>query len=216
MPLRSLRPGGSCPDTGVCPTSCRPHGAVWLLPASVPTCHLETLPPLAFSVVLHAEYAPEDCSFAETASARVGKHSRTVFLRSRFAPVPRHSPVSFLSVSPPLVLPSGGQQLGLPARDWPSASRPLLSPCSSAPPSTRCDKNAPCTAATGLPDRTPPDFPLTPNSCRKQIAGCPSARVLSNAAEMLSSWPYLPSTLPRPLILPEIPLRSPQSPPGSI
>jgi putative transposase len=63
-------------------------------PASVLTCHRETPPPPAFFAALHAESVPEGCWFAESASARVGKDSRTVFLRSQLAPDPRHWPVS--------------------------------------------------------------------------------------------------------------------------
>ncbi len=76
----------------------------------------------------------------------------------------------------------------------PSASPPLLSRCSSAPPSTRCDKNAPRTA--GLPDKTPRGFPPIPNTCRKQTAARLSVRALSGATEMPSSSLCLPSTLP--------------------
>jgi len=99
MPLRSLRPGGSCPDSGACPTSCRRRGAVWLPPASAPTCHRGTLLPLAFFVALRAASVPAGYSFASTASARAGTRSSTGSPRSRPAPVLRHRPVSFATCS---------------------------------------------------------------------------------------------------------------------
>jgi hypothetical protein len=103
----------------------------------------------------------------------------------------------------------------LPARESLSASPPLLSICSSAPPSTHCDKNAPRTAATVLPDKILPGSPPTPSTCRKQTTARPSIRALSGVAKMPSSSPCLPSRLPLPPILPENPLHSQQSPPAT-
>src|SRR5208283_2732766 len=106
MLLRSLPTAGSCPGSDACPTSCRPHDAVWPLPASAPTCHREMLQPLAFFAVLLATVSPAGCSFANFASARVGTRSSTTSLRSRPPPAPRHPPVSSLSVSRLPVPPS--------------------------------------------------------------------------------------------------------------
>jgi hypothetical protein len=39
MPLRSLLPSGLCPESGECPTSCQPHGAIAPRPASRQTSH---------------------------------------------------------------------------------------------------------------------------------------------------------------------------------
>jgi hypothetical protein len=114
MPLHSLPLDGSCLDTVGCPTSCRLHGAVWPPPTSVLICHPGTLPPPAFFVELHAEYVPEGCWFAAIASAHVERHSRIASPRFRLAPDLQHSPVSSLSVSLLLVLPSGGPPRRLP------------------------------------------------------------------------------------------------------
>lgn len=81
----------------------------------------------------------------------------------------------------------------LPARESLSTSPQLPSPCLWAPLSTRCDKNAPGTAATAPPDKIQRGFPPDPGTCPRRTAAHPSARALSNAAETMSSWPCLPS-----------------------
>src|SRR6516162_2287439 len=108
---------------------------------------------------------------------------------------------------------SAARPRDLPGREWPSASRPLLSLCWSAPRSTPCDKNAPCTSATALRDKTPRGSPPVPGTCQKQTAARPSAHALSSAAETLSNWPCLPSSLPPPPVLREIPRHLRPSPP---
>src|SRR6516162_9887543 len=70
---------------------------------------------------------------------------------------------------------SAARPRDLPGREWPSASRPLLSLCWSAPRSTPCDKNAPCTSATALRDKTPRGSPPVPGTCQKQTPARPSA-----------------------------------------
>src|SRR5208283_1806182 len=215
MRLRSLRLGGSCPDSAACPTSCRPHGAVWLRPTSALISHPGTHPPLAFFVALHATTVPVGCSFANSANARAGTCSSTASLRSRPAPAPRHPPASSLSVSRPPVPPSGVRRRDLPARESLSASPLLPSPCSLAPRSTRYGKNAPRTAATAPPDKTPRGFPPAPDTCPRRTAAPLSARALSGAAEMLSSSPCLLSILPLLPALRENPLHSRQSPPAA-
>src|SRR5208283_178241 len=216
MPLRSLPRGGSCPDTAACPTSCRLRGAVLPPPTSALISHPGTHPLPAFVVALHATTSPAGCSFANFASVRVGTRSSTASPRSRPPRSPRHPPASSLSTSRRLVPPSVAQQHDLPAHEWPSALPPLLSLCSSAPRSTRCDKNAPRTAATAPPDKTLPGSPPAPGTCRKQTAARLSVRALSGVAETPSSWPCLLSTLPPPPALREIPLHSRQSPLAAI
>ncbi len=75
MPLRSLRPSGSCPDTAARPISCRPRGEGLPLPTSTPTCRRETHPQPAFFIALHATISPADCSF-ETGLVLRGKEGR--------------------------------------------------------------------------------------------------------------------------------------------
>src|SRR6266702_4115567 len=215
MLLRSLPRAGSYPSSDACPTSCRPRGATVQPPASAPICHREMLPPLAFFAALRAATSPAGCSSADSASARAETHSSTASLRSRPAPAPRHPPTSSLSASRLLARPSAVPPRDLPVRESPSASLPLLSPCSSAPPSTRCDKNAPRTAATALPDKIHRGFPPAPNTCRKRIAARLSVHALSGAAEMPSNSPCLPSSLPLLPALRENPLHSRQSPPAA-
>jgi hypothetical protein len=117
MLLRSLQRGGSCPDSGVCPTLCRPRDAVLLPPASAPTCHQETHPPPAFFVALHAASVPAGCSFVGTASAHLGTHSGTASRRFRSTPARRHPPVSSLSASQRLVPLSAVRLRDLPAHE---------------------------------------------------------------------------------------------------
>src|ERR1700722_9859821 len=195
MPLRSLPQGGSCPDSDACPTSCRPRGAVLLPPASAPTCHRETHPQHAFFVALHVATVPADCWCANSASAPAETHSSTTSLQSLCAHARPRRPTSYPSTWRPPVLLSAGPPHDLPARGSLSASPPLLSSCWSVLPSTRCDKNAPHTAATALPDKTPRGSPPPPDTCPRQIAARPLARALSNAAETPSNWPCLLSTL---------------------
>src|SRR5580658_6312271 len=216
MPLRSLPIGGSCPDTAACPSSCRLHAAVSLPPTSTPTFHPEMPPPPASFVALRATTSPVGCSVADTASAHSETRSSTASLRSQQQRLLRHPPVSFPLVSRPLARLSAAPQHDLPGREWPSASPPLLSPCSSAPPSTHSDKNAPRTAATALPDKIHQDFPLTLNTCRRQTTAPLSARALSGAAEMPSNLPCLPSTLPTPPVPRGIPLHLRQWLPAAI
>src|SRR5215472_8856020 len=164
MPLRSLPPNDSYPCSGACPTSSPPRSAIAPRPASAPICHRETRLRLAFFAGLPAAVVLEDYSFAGSASARSENHSSTASLRSRPLQSRRHRPASSLSTSPPLARPSAGPQRDLPAHEWPSTWPPLLSLCWWVPLSIRCDKNAPCTAATTLPDRTLPGSPPSLNT----------------------------------------------------
>src|SRR5215472_9679126 len=193
MPLRSLPPNDSYPCSGACPTSSPPRSAIAPRPASAPICHRETRLRLAFFAGLPAAVVLEDYSFAGSASARSENHSSTASLRSRPLQSRRHRPASSLST-------------------WP----PLLSLCWWVPLSIRCDKNAPCTAATTLPDRTLPGSPPSLNTYRKQTAAHPSNHVLSGAAGTPSNSPCLPSILRPPPALREIPRRSHRSPPTAI
>src|SRR6516164_8633426 len=213
MPLRSLPPSGSCPCSAACPIWCRPRGADARRPASVRTCHQGTLRPHAFFGALRVAAAPAGCWFVSSANARLETRSSTAFRRSPPVPMRRHRPASSLSASRLPVRPSAARPRDLPGREWPSASRPLLSLCWSAPRSTRCDKNAPCTSATALRDKTPRGSPPVPGTCQKQTAARPSAHALSSAAETLSNWPCLPSSLPPPPVLREIPRHLRPSPP---
>src|SRR5208337_1512256 len=130
-----------------------------------------------------------------SASAHAGTCSSTASLRSRRQSVRRHPLASSLSTSRRLVPPSVAPPHDLPAREWPSASPPLLSPCLWVLRSTHCSKSAPYSAATVLPDKTHRGFSPAPGTCPRQTGARPSARVPSGAAEMLSSWPCLLSTL---------------------
>src|ERR1700722_2248047 len=196
MPLHSLLLDGSYPDSAACPTSCRPHDAAARQPASTRTSHPGRLPRPGFVVVPHAGYVPADYSFADTASARAETGSSTGSLRSPGAPTQPHPPASSPSASLPPARPSAAPPRGLPARGWPSASPLLPSPCSWVPPSIRCDKNAPRSAATTLPGKTPPSSPPTPGTYRKRTVEHQPARALSSAVEKPSSWPCLPWPLP--------------------
>ena len=153
VPLRSLPPSGSCPCSAACPIWCRPH---------------------AFFVALRVAAAPAGCWFVSSANARLETRSSTAFRRSPPVPMRRHRPASSLSASRLPVRLSAARPRDLPGREWPSASRPLLSLCWSAPRSTPCDKNAPCTSAT-LRDKTPRGSPPVPGTCQKQTPARPSA-----------------------------------------
>src|SRR5258708_21570038 len=149
------RVGRSCPYSATCPTSCWLRRAILPPPASVPTSHPETLQRRAFFVALRTECVPADYSSTDIANARAETHSRTASLRSLCAPALRHRPVSSSATSRRRVRPSAVPLRDLLARGWPSAPVRLPSLCSSASPSTCCDKNAPCTAATAFPGKTP-------------------------------------------------------------
>src|SRR5579862_1313796 len=204
MPLRWLRPSDSYPGSVACPIGCRLRDVIAPPLTSALTCRREKLLRLEFFDVPRARDAPVGCSSADSASARAEMRSSTTSLRFHSPPALLHRPVSSLSVSLRLVRPSVVPRRDLPAHESLSASPPLLSPCWLAPPSTRCDKNAPHTAATSLPDKTPPDSPPAPNTCRKRKAARPAVHAPSGAAERLSNSPYLPSILPSPPALREI------------
>jgi hypothetical protein len=74
---------------------------------------------------------------------------------------------------------------------------PLLSLCSWARPSIRCDKNAPRTTATALPGRTPPGFPPAPSTCLRRTA-VSDPDLLSHSGSPFRNESSHPGLYPRP------------------
>jgi hypothetical protein len=169
MPLRSLLLAGSCPDTAACPSSCRRRAAV-----------LGREHQRRFPIRKRSCRSRSSSHFAQQSLQRVVRSQTppvftwkgvVVQLQFRLAHARQRRLASSLSASRRLARLCVGQPRDLPARESLSASPPLPSPCSSVPPSTHSDKNAPRTAVTTLPDLF-----RSPRWCRRPLVFGPGSR----------------------------------------